>query len=111
MAQPPRGSPDPDPEYDPESDTYRIEWEPASEEDLATLIVVAVAEITDVDHTELTPLNDVIDPDALNAIFAPRKDGLERSGGRVLFSLSGHEITVDSSGRVVIDTSDEGDSR
>jgi len=109
MSEPSRGSLDPDPQYDPQTDTYRAEWDPASEEDLGTRVVVAIAEVANLEHTELTPLNDVIDPDALNALFAPRKDGVERPGGRVQFSLSGHEVTVDSSGRIVIDTPDADD--
>lgn len=109
MPEPSRGSSDPDPQYDPDTDTYRAEWDPATEDDLGTRVVVAIAEISDLDHTDLTPLNEVIDPDALNAIFAPRKDGVDRAGGRVQFSLSGHEVTVESSGRIVVDTPDERD--
>lgn len=92
----------PDPQYDPETGTYLVEWDPSGADDPGIRIVLSVAAVADVDHTELTPLNDVVDPDALNSIFAPRKDGVNREGGLVRFTLSAHEITVHSEGRIVI---------
>lgn len=105
MTGPASSPPVPEPEYDPDADSYRVEWDASEEVDLGILVVLSVAEVAGVDHSDLTPLNDVVDPDALNAIFAPRKDGIERAGGRVQFSLSGHAVTVDADGEILVDPS------
>lgn len=99
----------PDPTYDPGSGTYVVDWDPKTGEDLGILVVMGVAAVADLDHTELQPLNQVVDPDALNKLFAPRKDGVQRVGGRVSFTLSGYHVTVYSEGRIVIDPIDEGE--
>lgn len=60
-------------------------------------VVSAVAEREGVDPTRLpTPLNDVVDTDALEAIF--RADT-----GRVTFEYMGYLVTVDHTGTVTLD--------
>ena len=56
-------------------------------------IVTEVAARNDADPTELPPLFDVVDPDALSAVFAPTEGGATRAG-RVEFSYAGYDITV-----------------
>lgn len=65
-------------------------------------VVKRVAEVEDVDPRELTPpLYDVIDPDALDQIFAsiPAAGRME---GQVTFSYNGYEITVCGDGYVSV---------
>lgn len=97
------------PEYDPQRGRYHLDWDPSGGHDLSTLVVHAVAAVAERDHTELTPLNDVVDPGALNALFAPKHDGTQRMGGKVSFFLSGHRVAVESEGRILITPPDDGE--
>ncbi|WP_227375548.1 HalOD1 output domain-containing protein [Haladaptatus halobius] len=66
-------------------------------------VVNAIAE-----HEEASPddigqqLYDVIDPDALDALFRPRTDGKSRSDGNAVFTYHGHRITYRSDGWVYV---------
>ncbi|ELY36495.1 HalOD1 output domain-containing protein [Natronorubrum tibetense] len=57
-------------------------------------IVDAVSEAEDCDPLTLPPLWNVIDPEALDALFEPTRGGQPRAG-RVSFAYVGYEITVD----------------
>ena len=68
-------------------------------------VVEAVAEAEGVRPEELCPpeyetLHDVVDPQALDALFAPKANGIERSPGRISFEFCGHVVTVDADGTV-----------
>lgn len=67
--------------------------------DPSRAVIDAVASAEDADPSELDPLNDVIDPDALNGLFADRDVEL----GRVVFRYHGYTVTVDRHGRVTLD--------
>lgn len=56
---------------------------------------------------DLEPLYEVIDPDALSALFAPRADGSSRAVGDVSFEYAGYWVTVSSEGTVKIDATDQ----
>ena len=62
----------------------------------STRVVAAVAAEKGVDSTALPPLNDAIDPDALDAIFEDIRDGERRRELR--FSYAGQEIRVRNGG-------------
>jgi hypothetical protein len=96
-------------EYDHRRGCYRLDWDPTGDRSVSTLVVNAVAAVSDRDHTELTPLNDVVDPGALNALFAPKHDDTPRTGGTVSFTLSEHRVTVESEGRILIDSAGGGE--
>ncbi|WP_149797305.1 HalOD1 output domain-containing protein [Halorubrum xinjiangense] len=65
-------------------------------------VVTRVAEVEDVDPVEVTPpLNEVIDPEALNQIFASTPTG-DRMEGQVTFPYNGYEITVSGDGSVSV---------
>lgn len=71
-------------------------------ESISTKVVAAVAEANGVDPIELDePLYEVVDPDALDALFRSRADGSRLPYGRVTFSMAGCEVVVDSEGHVV----------
>ncbi|ELY62105.1 HalOD1 output domain-containing protein [Natronolimnohabitans innermongolicus] len=68
-------------------------------------VIAAVAEKEGVDPVEIEPpeydaLYDVINPEALDALFADRDDGTSRATGRVEFAFSGYRIVVTSDGEV-----------
>lgn len=56
----------------------------------------------DTEVTDLPPLAESIDPDALDAIFRTRPDGTRRVGGAVSFDHAGHHITVQREGEYVV---------
>lgn len=65
-------------------------------------VVFAVAEATGTDMTQLEPLYNVIDPDALDQLFQTPVNEFPRSDGRVVFTMEGCEVTVHASGEVVV---------
>jgi hypothetical protein len=78
-----------------------VEFELDDRQHIGTAVVRAVSEAVGTPVTEIdVELNDIVDPDALNRLFAPRYDGTPRHGGRVIFEMSNCEVTVFESGRV-----------
>lgn len=70
-------------------------------ESVSIAVVSAVATHRGTDPTDLPPLYEWIDPDALDALFAPtRRDG-DRAG-RLEFTYDGHTIAVDCSDSMTI---------
>lgn len=70
---------------------------------LSRKVVEAVAEREGVPPSELREsLFAVVDPDALDVLFAGKADGAPRGGGRVSFTYVGYDVTVYSDGRVQI---------
>ncbi len=82
--------------------------ESSPESSLSFEVIAAVAEREGVDPTEIEPptydaLYDVINPEALDSLFAPREDGTPRAAGRVEFPFCGYQVVVTSDGTVEID--------
>ncbi len=63
-------------------------------------MVTVVADAQGQSEDDLTPLYDVIDPEALDALFAPLVDGTTRTHGSVSFHYAGYWVTVSSEGAV-----------
>jgi len=68
-------------------------------------VIEAVARREGIDPTELEPpeyepLYEVLNPEALDAVFAPRDNGAPRSTGRIEFSYCGYDVVVSSDGSV-----------
>ena len=71
-------------------------------------VIEAVAAAEEVPPEELRPptyqsLHDVVDPEALDSIFAPRSNGTPRPGGRVSFPFCGYEVIVEPDGSITLD--------
>jgi len=64
-------------------------------------VIEAVSEATDSDPTEVGPLYHVIDPDALDRLFAATP-GRTRVGGRVEFTFAGCDVVVRGDGEVEV---------
>lgn len=71
-------------------------------------VVREVAEATDSDPSDLPPLYEVVDPDALDGLFRPRTaasettdTGVAGSGPVVRFSYAGREVSVRRDGVTV----------
>ncbi|THE66278.1 hypothetical protein D8Y22_03115 [Salinadaptatus halalkaliphilus] len=68
-------------------------------------VIAAIAEKEGVDPTDIEPPNyealyDVINPEALDTLFAPREDGSPRATGEVEFVYCGYQVLVSSEGDV-----------
>lgn len=74
--------------------------QPETTPSVAADVVSKIAEREGIEPTELRPLHGVVDPDALNAIFAARAPGVARAGGRVTFPYCGYVVQVHGDGRV-----------
>lgn len=70
------------------------------QETVTGAVVTAVADLTDSEPEDLEPLFATIDPDALEALFEPTRDGVTRSPERVTFTYSGCEVVVSGDGTV-----------
>ncbi len=82
---------------------YRAVHDPDGPAALSTTVIHALADSMGVDPTAgRISLYDAIDPDALDAIFRPRHDGTQRSGGQVSFVVADHLVIVSSDGEVLI---------
>lgn len=49
------------------------------------------------------PLHAAVDPEALDALFAPRADGTPRSPGTITFRFCGYRVTVHDDGSVSLE--------
>ncbi|WP_424001854.1 HalOD1 output domain-containing protein [Haloarcula salina] len=78
-----------------------MEYEPDQEEPVSAAVVHAVSTFEQRDPTALPPLHDTVDPDALDALFAPTGGGAEQRSC-VSFTFSASFVTVDADGRVTV---------
>lgn len=80
-----------------------------NDDSLVRTVLRTVAAHTNKQPEELPPLNDVVDPDALAALFGPRPNGSPRPGpGRVSFDYAGFRVTVTSNREVDVDPIEDG---
>lgn len=70
---------------------------------LSLAVVEAVATREGVPVSDLPPLAEVVDPDALDGLFAPSLGGTTRLGGRVTFEYCGYHVVVNASGDVTVE--------
>jgi hypothetical protein len=82
---------------------------PDNDRSVSAVVVDSVADALGVSPLELeTPLYQVIDPDALNDLFAPTPT-TEREPSRVSFTYAECEVTVQGRGEVVVQPTVESD--
>lgn len=63
-------------------------------------VVEAVADVTDTDAIDLPPLYEVVDPDAVDALFDhARRDGRLREQ-RLSFAYAGFDVTLSADGSI-----------
>lgn len=79
---------------------YQVE---SNDWDVSTTVVKAVAEVTDCELLAGEPvLYDVVDPDALDRLFADRRGGTTLTNGKVVFELRGCQVEVRAGGDLVV---------
>ncbi|WP_436926412.1 HalOD1 output domain-containing protein [Halosimplex amylolyticum] len=85
--------------YDPTTETYRSLHDWNGSESLCLTVVEAVSAVSGLETNEMKPLYSVLDPEALEALLSPVRDG----DVRVSFPFGGCTVTVANSGEVGID--------
>ncbi|MCU4740825.1 hypothetical protein OB955_07225 [Halobacteria archaeon AArc-m2/3/4] len=74
---------------------HRVRYERDDSEPPSVAVATALAEYNGEDvQTASTQLYDYIDPEALDALFAPRYSGDERADGQVRFEVEGAMVVV-----------------
>ena len=89
--------------YNPATETYLAvhDWE--ADESLSMTVVAAVGAVAESELTELPPLFESVDADALNDLFEPiESDSRRREAGRVTVPYSGFRLTVHANGEIRI---------
>lgn len=94
-------------EYDRENHRYRIYRDWWADQPLSTAVVEAVATVTNTPVTEIDPLYEVVDPDALNDLYEPTSNGTSQRNGYVSFSLQECDVTVFAGGRIELGPPDD----
>ena len=82
--------------------TYHTHHDWTTTEPLSTSVINAIAKSMDADPTEIEPVYDQFDPEALNGLFDPRRDGMPHSGGHVGFTFHGYHVFVQSDGHISV---------
>lgn len=75
----------------------------------STAVVLAVAAADDDDPTAMEPLYDVVDPDALNALFDRPNAPRARVDARFAFEYRGYRVALEATGRGYLYDLDERD--
>lgn len=70
-------------------------------DDVSLAVVEAVSVATGEPPTEIGPLSDAVDPEALNELFAPTFSNHVREAGRIYFPFEGHAVVIDAKRREV----------
>jgi hypothetical protein len=73
-----------------------VESEIGPEESVSTAVVRAVSAVEGREPQSLRPLSDVVDPAAIDSLFAPQNDGTPRIGGRLSFVYNDCCVTIDN---------------
>lgn len=80
---------------------YSSAAERGDDTDLSIAVIEVLAEARGITPVEMDePLYDVVDPDALDQLFTDQTDGAV--GGRVVFELGEHEVTVHADGDILV---------
>lgn len=71
------------------------------ERDVSLVVIATVATVIGRSSTEIGPLSEVGDPEALDEVFAPTFDDRPRAGGTIRFPFEGLLVVVDARRREV----------
>jgi len=86
-----------------ETPTYYAQHDFEGPSKLSTTVVHAVAEVANVDITDTeSTLFQHVDPDALDQLFRPAGQGVERTDGHVHLDIWGYDVAVYGDGQIVI---------
>jgi hypothetical protein len=83
-----------------------VNYQVDPDESVSTAVVRAVSALEGIDPCSLRPLAEVLDPESLDSLFAPRHDDTPRRGGRVSFVYAGYEVAVENAEFLTLDPID-----
>lgn len=92
--------------YDSESDTYHGDYHGEDDHSLTFAVVEALSTVLDVDATEIDPMNETLNPDALERLFTTQSGETEEDL-LVYFTHQGCEITVRRDGHFTVSRLDD----
>lgn len=84
--------------YTPPNDAFRIPVDFTGGLSLSTAVVFAVSSVNGEDPRCAPALQDVIDPDSLDRLFAGTVDTHDAGHLQVSFTYNGYEVTIDGGG-------------
>ncbi|WP_254543576.1 HalOD1 output domain-containing protein [Halomarina pelagica] len=87
--------------YDPETGWYCAVHDWKSNDPVSTSVVLALAAVTGRGLTEIVPLSDHLDFDALDRLFESLC-GVPRTDGHVAFVYDGYRVVVHADGRLCL---------
>jgi hypothetical protein len=87
--------------YDPTSETYRTVHNWKDEDSLSTTVIRTIEAVVGVQSTELPPLYDVVDPDALDQLFRPADTEQQRTPDRLTVHYAGFHATIHADGEII----------
>lgn len=94
--------------YDPESNTYHAQYDWTDAEPLSNAVVKAVSVAIGDNPADIEPLYNVVNPDALDQLFAPTDSGTRRDhGGTITFPFNQCEVLVYWDGTIVVHPADD----
>lgn len=93
-------------DYNPETGTYRASFD-GSSETVCQAVVSMVSAISKTNPTELPPLGETIDPDALGAVLYSSPSNQSQGDVHVTFWYADYEVTVHSYGIVAVRPGEE----
>lgn len=73
-----------------------MQYEIGSDESTSMAVVRAVSAVKGREPCSLPPLPDVVDPDALDALFESRFNGQPKTGGRLTLVYSGCRVAIEN---------------
>ncbi len=73
-----------------------MEYDVDTDETISMAVVRAVSALAGQDPLSLPPLGNVLDTDALDALFDTRSEGTPRTGGQLSFVYNGYRVTVEN---------------
>jgi len=95
-----------------ETEPYTARIDHDQSERMVSAIVSGVAACTGRGVTDLPPLYDVVDPEALERVFASLSGSRRRSNdGRIVFTYAGCEVMVDGGDELTIRSLEEQQER
>jgi len=87
--------------HDSDAGEYSLEFSADGEEPVSDALVYAVSTVLDEDPTALTPLGEVVEVDAINALFGHSSDASRDV--RLSFEYEGFLVTISGRGEITLE--------
>jgi hypothetical protein len=83
--------------------SYTIQHDFTGPASITTTLTHALSDISGIDVTDAEhALEEYVDPDALDRLFAPTSDGSRRANGQLMFNIDGYRTTIYGNGLISI---------